>query len=105
MWKTLAVAGFSLALTMPIALAQSASSNMSVAPPSSALGKDPTGKLYPGVISCLLCTTCGSYWPYIGGYHYTANVNYGGSYARSNSCAAPWGWRTGYVRLCCSTDY
>ena len=28
MWKTLAVAGVSLALTMPIALAQGASSNM-----------------------------------------------------------------------------
>jgi hypothetical protein len=103
MWKTLAVAGVSLALTMPIALAQDASPNMSVAPPAAA-GKDPAGRQYPGVISCLLCTTCGSYWPYTAGYHYTANVNYGGTYTRSASCAVPWAWRTGYTRLCCSLD-
>jgi hypothetical protein len=96
----LAVVGVGLALTMPIALAQSASPNMSVAP-----GSDPVGKQYPGVIACVLCTTCGSYWPYIGGYYYTANVNYGGQYARGNSCTGAFAWRTGYTRLCCSLDY
>jgi hypothetical protein len=100
MWKTLAVAGVSLALTMPIALAQGAPSNMSPAP-----GSDPIGRQYPGVIACVLCTTCGSYWPYIGGYNYTVNVNYGGQYTRGNSCTTPWGWRTGLTRLCCSVDY
>jgi hypothetical protein len=102
MWKTLAVAGVSLALTMPIALAQDAP-NMSE--PPKAVGADPIGKQYPGVIACLYCTTCGSYWPYIAGYNYTANVNYGGHYTRGASCAAPWAWRTGYTRLCCSVDY
>ena len=99
MWKTLAVAGVSLALTMPIAFAQNAP-NMSVAP-----GNDPIGKQYPGVISCVLCTTCGSYWPYTGGYYYTVNVNYGGQYTRGNACTNSWAWRTGITRLCCSLDY
>lgn len=107
MWKTLAMAGLSLALTMPIALAQSASpapkglpSNMSVAP-----GNGPAVPQYPGVIGCTLCTTCGSYWPYTAGYYYTVNVNYGGQYTRANACTNSWAWRTGITRLCCSVDY
>ena len=103
MWKALPIAGFSLALSMSSAFAQAASpapQSHSARPPE--LQSNPR---YPGAISCLLCTTCGSYWPYIAGYFYTANVNYGGTYTRSNSCAAPWAWRTGYTRLCCSTDY
>ena len=102
MWKTLAVAGVSLALSMPIALAQSTPPNMSVAP--AGVGNDPIGRQYPGVISCVLCTSCGSYWPYAGGYYYTVNVNYGGTYTRGNSCSTPWGWRTGRTSLCCATD-